>query len=41
MAALEMRKTGDLHPYVIGTDSIHRYLQVAEECARASALREK
>ena len=41
MAALEKRKAGDPHPYVVGTDSIHRYLQVAEECARVGALREK
>ena len=41
MAALEKRKAGDPHPYVVGTDSIRRYLQVAEECARAGALREK
>jgi hypothetical protein len=26
---------------VVGTDSLRRYLQVAEECARAGALREK
>jgi hypothetical protein len=26
---------------VVGTDSIRRYLKVAEECARAGALREK
>src|SRR5260370_20464398 len=30
MAALEKRKAGDPHPYVVGTDSIRRYLQVAE-----------
>jgi len=41
MAALEKRKAGDPHPYVVGTDSIRRYLQVAEECARVGALREK
>jgi len=41
MAALEKRKAGDPHPYVVGTDSIRRYLKVAEECARVGALREK
>ena len=33
--ALASRKTGDRHPYVIGTPSIQRYLTVAEECAKA------
>jgi hypothetical protein len=41
MAALEQRKPGGAHPYVIGTDSIRRYLKVAEECARAAAMGEK
>ena len=41
MAALEKRKAGDQHPYVVGTDSIRRYLKVAEECARVGALGEK
>jgi hypothetical protein len=41
MAALEKRKAGDPHPYVVGTDSIRRYLKVAEQCARVGALREK
>jgi metallo-beta-lactamase class B len=41
MAALEKRKARDPHPYVVGTDSIRRYLQVVEECARVGALREK
>jgi len=41
MAALEKRKAGDPHPYVVGTDSNHRYLKVAGECARVGALREK
>jgi hypothetical protein len=40
-AALEKRKGGDPHPYVVGTDSIRRYLKVAEECARVGALQEK
>jgi hypothetical protein len=41
MAALEKRKAGDLHPYVVGTDSIRRYVKVAVERARAGALRDK
>jgi hypothetical protein len=41
MAALEKRKAGDPHPYVVGTESIRRYLKVAEECARAPAVRDK
>jgi hypothetical protein len=41
MAALEKRKAGDPHPYVVGTDSIRRYVKVAEECARAGAMQEE
>ena len=33
--ALATRKPGDPHPYVVGTDSVRRYLKVAEECATA------
>jgi metallo-beta-lactamase class B len=33
--ALATRKAGDPHPYVVGTDSVKRYLKVAEECATA------
>jgi metallo-beta-lactamase class B len=29
------RKAGDPHPYVVGTESVKRYLKVAEECATA------
>jgi hypothetical protein len=29
-AALEKRKAGDPHPYVVGTDSIRRYVKVAK-----------
>ena len=39
LPALLKRKAGDRHPYVVGTDSIKRYLTVAEECARAGLLR--
>ena len=35
------RKPGQPNPYVIGTDSVKGYVKVAEECARASLLREK
>ncbi|MGD2168119.1 MAG: MBL fold metallo-hydrolase [Gammaproteobacteria bacterium] len=30
------RRAGDPHPYVVGTDSIRRYLSVAHECALAA-----
>ena len=33
--ALATRKANERHPYVIGTQSIQRYLTVAEECAKA------
>lgn len=33
------REPGDPHPYVIGTDSVRRYLKVAEECAIAGMMR--
>jgi len=39
--ALATRKPGDPHPYVIGNDSMRRYVKVAEECARAMALKTK
>jgi hypothetical protein len=38
MPALATRKAGAPHPYVIGTDSVLRYLKVAEECAQAIRL---
>jgi metallo-beta-lactamase class B len=37
--ALATRKPGGPHPYVIGKESVQRYLTVAEECARAGELR--
>jgi metallo-beta-lactamase class B len=37
--ALARRKPGEPHPYVVGTDAVRGYLTVAEECARAGALR--
>ena len=36
---LAKRKPGDPHPYVIGNDSVRRYIKVAESCARAYATR--
>ncbi len=36
LPALAKRKAGDPHPYVIGNDSIKRYLTVANECAQAA-----
>ena len=39
--ALKTRKPGDRHPYVVGPDSVARYLTVAEECAKAGLLRAK
>ena len=39
LPALERRKPGDPHPYVIGTDGVQRYLTVVEECAQAGLAR--
>jgi metallo-beta-lactamase class B len=39
LAALARRKAGDPHPYVIGNDSVTRYVTMVGECARASLLR--
>jgi metallo-beta-lactamase class B len=39
--ALATRKPGDPHPYVVGQDSVQRYVKVAEECARAQLLQLK
>lgn len=36
---LGTRKTGEAHPYVIGTEGVGRYLTVAEECAQAGRSR--
>ena len=41
LPAMATRKPGDPHPYVIGTDSVKRYLKVAEECAQVEMLRLK
>jgi metallo-beta-lactamase class B len=36
LPALVVRAPDDPHPYVVGTDSVGRYLTVAEECALAA-----
>jgi metallo-beta-lactamase class B len=36
---LAKRRAGDPHPYVIGNDSVQRYLTVADECAKAGLQR--
>lgn len=36
---LAERRAGDPHPYVIGNDSVQRYLTVADECAKAGLQR--
>jgi metallo-beta-lactamase class B len=41
LPALAARRPGDRHPYVVGPDSVARYLTVAEECAKAGLLRVK
>jgi metallo-beta-lactamase class B len=38
LPALVRRKPGEPHPYVIGTDSVSRFLTVADECAQAGPL---
>jgi metallo-beta-lactamase class B len=35
LAALANRKPGDPHPFVIGTDSVRRYVTMVGECAKA------
>jgi len=35
---LAARKPGDPHPYVIGAESVRRYLTVADECAKAALI---
>jgi metallo-beta-lactamase class B len=41
LPAVQERKPGDPNPYVIGKDSVQRYLTVADECAKAGLLRLK
>jgi metallo-beta-lactamase class B len=37
--ALRSRKPGDPNPYVVGNDSVKRYMTIAKECSEAWALR--
>ena len=39
LPALERRKAGDPHPYVIGVSGVQRYLTVVDECAQAGLAR--
>ena len=34
--ALQARKPGEKHPYVVGNDVVRRYLDVADHCAQAA-----
>lgn len=38
MDALMMRKPGEPHAFVLGTDGVNRYTQIVEECAKANLL---
>ena len=38
---LAVRKPGDAHPYVTGTEGVMRYLTVAEECAKVGSRHSK
>jgi metallo-beta-lactamase class B len=39
LPAVLARKAGDPNPYVVGKDSVQRYLTVEDECAKAGLLR--
>jgi len=39
LSALAKRRPGDPHPYVIGSESVRRYLTMVGECAKAGSLR--
>ena len=41
LPALEKRKPGDPHPYVIGKEGVLRYLTVVDECAQAGVAASK
>jgi len=41
LAALAKRKPGDPNPWVVGTESVNRYLTVADECAKAGLVKLK
>jgi metallo-beta-lactamase class B len=36
--ALQKRKPGEPNPYIVGKDTVRRYLTVAEECGKATLL---
>ena len=36
LGAVQARKPGEKHPYVVGNDVVRRYLQVVDECAQAA-----
>jgi metallo-beta-lactamase class B len=38
MPALAARKPGDPNPWVVGNDAAQRYVEIAEECAKAGLL---
>jgi hypothetical protein len=35
---VQARKPGQPHPYVVGNDSVRRYLTVVNECAQAAIV---
>jgi metallo-beta-lactamase class B len=39
LPALKLRKPGEPNPFVVGKDSVTRYMKVAEECSKAWELR--
>jgi metallo-beta-lactamase class B len=39
LARLENRRAGEAHPFVVGAESVARYLTVARECAEANLAR--
>ena len=39
LAALAKRRPGDAHPFVVGNDSVRRYVTMVGECAKAGLLR--
>jgi metallo-beta-lactamase class B len=41
IAALKQRKPGDPNPYVVGKQTVQRYLTVAEECGKAMLVEAK
>lgn len=41
VSALAQRRSGIPHPYVVGNDTVSRYLTVARECADAARLSER